>query len=91
MKGSTIMFAFGIMQLLVGALMARRALIARARRSAWRGPLMIAGSSIALGATWMLARGEAQRAVGVASLGCIVGYIVGSIISVRETKRLTGH
>ncbi len=88
MKGSNIMVVFGVIQLLVGTLMLRRALSARARLSPWRGQLMIACSSVVLGATWMLSRGQVAPAVGVASLGCIVGFVVGSVVSLREGKRV---
>lgn len=83
-----LLFAFGVIPLLVGTLMLRRLLSARARLSPWRGQMIVAGSSIALGAIWMLSRGRVAPAVGVASLGCIVGYVIGSVISQREANRL---
>ena len=91
MSGSMFMFAFGGLQVIVGALMAKRSLTARARLSPWRGQLIIAGSSIALGATWLWSRGEMRDAAGIWSLVCIAGFTIGSIISSRETKRMTGR
>ncbi len=91
MNGSILMFTFGELQVIVGALMARRALTARARLSPWRGQLMVPGSSIALGATWLWSRGKMRDSAGIWSLVCIAGFTIGSIISLRETKRTTGR
>jgi hypothetical protein len=91
MSGSILMFAFGGLQLIVGALVAKRALTARARLSPWRGQLIIGSSSIALGATWLWSRGEIRDAAAMWSLACIIGFTIGSVITLRETKRLTGR
>lgn len=89
MKGSSILFVFGFIQLLVGTRMLRRALAERARLGPWRGQAILAASSIAFGVTCMLSRGQMQPAVGVASLGCILSYVIGGVVSLREPKRLT--
>ncbi len=85
-----VMLAFGVVVLITGLGMARQALVARERLCSWRGKLTVAGSSIALGAAWILSRGELGNAVAATSAVSIVGYIVGSLVSQRETKRMTG-
>ncbi len=88
MDGSILMIAFGVVLLNVGARMARRALAARTGLDSWKGKLIVAGSTFALGVTWVLSRGELQIATAWASSACIVGFSVGSIIEILEARRL---
>ncbi len=79
--------AFGVAQVFIGVAMARTALAARTQLAPWRGRLIVAGSAIVLGVGLVAARGEVRISTAIAALGSIIGFITGSLLSIREGRR----